>query len=66
MLNICCVFRPVTNFEVGFNKDLSLLLATSKAQPYVVFSQKSSKLGPQFMRSYLCGHLTSGMLQFAP
>jgi hypothetical protein len=66
MLSICCVFRPLTKFEVGFNKYLSLLPAVSRAQPYVVLSYKSGKLGPQFMRPYFCGRLTSGMLQFAP
>jgi hypothetical protein len=45
---------------------LSLLPVASRAQPCVVFSQRSGKLGPQFMRPYFCGGSTSGMLQFAP
>ncbi len=66
MLSIFCAFGPLTKFEVGFNKDLSLLPVASRAQPCVVFSQRSGKLGPQFMRPYFCGGSTSGMLQFAP
>jgi hypothetical protein len=45
---------------------LSWFPAASRAQPCVVFSQRSNKPGPQFMRPYFCGSLTSGMLQFAP